>query len=110
MSEIDECVRKFALLRIAKVFNVSVDSLRLENKFGEELKARSSSGIFKKNEYDQIENDIYDVANRQAYKKLSSGNLMIRTVGDYCDYMIRSYEVKPTDVKHVLEIPNDVPT
>ena len=104
MSDNDELIRKFALLRIAKIFNVSVDSLRQENKFGEDLKASSSSGLFKKNEYDQIENDIYDVANRQVYKVLSSGNLTIRTVGDYCDHMIRCYETKPADVKHVLEI------
>jgi hypothetical protein len=104
MSDIDERIRKFALLRIAKIFNVSVDSLRQENKFGEDLKASSSPGLFKRNEYDQIEDDIYDVANRQVYKEVSSGNLTIQTVGDYCDHMIRCYEIKPADVKHVLEM------
>lgn len=106
MSYIDEQVRQFALFRIAKIFNVSVDSLRMESSFGDDLKASSVSGWFKKNEHDQIEADIYDVADRQAYKEITSGRLMVRTVGEYCDHMVRSYKTKSEDVKHVLKMSN----
>ena len=104
MSNIDEQIRKFSLLRIAKIFNVSVDSLSQENKFGYDLKASSSPGLFRRNEYEQIENDIYDVANKQVYKEITSGNLTIQTVGEYCDHMVRCYGIKPADVRHVLEM------
>lgn len=100
----EEVIRKFALFRIAKIFNVAVDSLRLEQKFDEDLRAATTTGLFKRNEYDQLENDIYDVANKSIYKEISSGNLTIQTVADYCDHMVRCYETNPEDVKHVLKI------
>lgn len=110
MLDVDEDICKFSLLRIAKIFNIPVDSLRRESEFGKDLKASSSSGLFKRNEYDQIEEDIYNVTNRQVYKELVSGNLTIRTVGDYCDHMARCFEINPEDVIYVLEMNlHDIP-
>lgn len=48
MSYTDEQVRQFALFRIAKIFNAPVDALRMESSFGDDLKASSVSGWFKK--------------------------------------------------------------
>ncbi|MES2353172.1 MAG: hypothetical protein V4568_02020 [Pseudomonadota bacterium] len=103
MDDINEKIRKFSLLRIAKVFNVSVDSLRKDSKFGEgNLQASTAPSLFKRMEHDYIEDDIYNAADRKIYKEISSGNLTIHTVDDYCNHMIRCYEIKPTDVKRVL--------
>ena len=61
---------------------------------------------FKCNEFDIIDHDIHDVADRKVSKEMSDGFLVIRTVEDYCNHMIRCYETKPHDVKRVLGIIN----
>jgi hypothetical protein len=104
MSYPDEIIRKFALQRIANVFNISVDLLNEEAVFGEDLKATRSTGLFRRNEYDAIEGDILDVCDRETYKTISSGNLTIYTVGDYCNHMVRCYKRKPKDVIATLKI------
>jgi hypothetical protein len=95
---------KFSLLRIANIFNISFDSLRRESEFGKDLKVGSSSGLLKRNEYELIEEDIYNVANRLFYKELVAGNLTIRTVGDYCNHMVRCFKVNQENVIYVLEM------
>ena len=104
MSDPDEIVRKFALQRIANIFNISVDLLNEEAVFGEDLKATHSSGLLRRNEYDAIEGDILDVCDRKTYKTISSGNLTIYTVGDYCNHMIHCYKCNPKDVIETLKI------
>jgi hypothetical protein len=108
MNNPDEIVREFALQRIASVFNVSVDSLNGDAVFGEDLIATRPTGLFKRNEYDELEGDILDVCNRETYKEISSGNLTIRTVGDYCDHMIKCYKKKPKDVIQTLKITSPI--
>jgi len=75
----------------------------LEAVFGKELKASFVSD-FKANEFDQLNNDIRDVADRQLVKELNLGTLVIRTVGDYCDHMVKCYQTKPQEVMRVLQI------
>jgi len=104
MRDQDEIVRKFAMQRIANIFNIPVGSLNKEAVFGSDLKATHSPGLFNPNEYDKIESDILDVCSRETYKAISSGNLTIRTVGDYCDHMIKCYKKKPKDVIQTLNI------
>lgn len=104
MSDPDEIIRKFALQRIANVFNISVDLLNEAAVFGEDLKATRSTGLFRRNEYDAIEGDILDVCDRETYKTISSGNLTIYTIGDYCNHMARCYKHNPKDVIATLKI------
>jgi hypothetical protein len=104
MSETDEIVREFALQRIAYIFNVPVDSLNKEAVFWSDLEATHPPGLFNPNEYDKVEGDILDVCDREIYKAISSGNLTIRTVGDYCDHMIKCYKKNPKDVIATLKI------
>ncbi|MFS2096232.1 hypothetical protein ACCC96_24800 [Pseudomonas sp. Pseusp11] len=104
MSDPDEIIRKFALQRIANVFNISVDLLNEAAVFGEDLKATRSTGLFRRNEYDAIEGDILDVCDRETYKTISSGNLTIYTIGDYCNHMVRCYKHNPKDVIATLKI------
>ena len=103
MSEIDALICEAAMKRVSDVFKVSLGSLRPEMRFGEELKNGFVSD-FKRNEFDQINDDIHDVADRKVTKELASGELIIATVDDYCRHMIRCYATKPDDVRSVLRI------
>ncbi len=97
----DEELRRAAKSRVACLFNVSLDTLALDIVFGEGLKVSFVSD-FKANEFDQLDYDIRDVADRQILKELSSGILVIQTVGDYCEHMVRCYRTKPEEVIRVL--------
>ena len=90
-----------AIKRIAEVFDVPKNNLKLEHRFDVELQASFVSD-FRDNEYDQINSDIQDVADKQTLKQLQSGDLTISTVEDYCVYMFRSFERKTKDVRKVL--------
>jgi hypothetical protein len=103
MDDSEEKIRQYARVRVADLFNVQPDALPLEAAFGEALKASFVSD-FKANEFEQLDRDIKDVADRQILKELSSGTLVIRTVGDYCDHMVRCYRVNPKEVMRVLRI------
>lgn len=97
----DEELRRAAKKRVACLFNVSPDSLALDYVFGEELK-ESFVSEWKLNEFDLLLEDIRDVADRKTRKELNSGATVIRTVGDYCEFMVRCYRTKPEDVVRVL--------
>lgn len=99
----DEELRRAAKLRVAQLFNMNPDALRHDFVFGEDLKASYVSD-WKANEFDLIYDDICDVSDRNNWKALSSGVLVIRTVGDYCEYMVRCYRIKPKEVIRVLRI------
>lgn len=102
MSFSDEELRQAAKSRIARLFNVDSDTIIASDvAFGEELKASFVSS-WRDNEFDEILYDIRDVADRQTLKKLNAGSLVIRTVGDYCEHMIRCYHTKPKEVIRVL--------
>lgn len=97
----DEELRRAARSRVARLFNVNPDTLDLDVVFGEGLKASFVSD-WKANEFDLLYDDICDVADRNIWKELGSGVFAIRTVGDYCEYMVRCYRTKPKEVIRVL--------
>lgn len=103
MNDVEKWIWDAAMKRVAEVFAISLDDLRPELKFDEDFKCSFVSD-FRRNEFDMIRGDIDDVADRKVAKELASGALVITTVGDYCRHMVRCYEVKPEDVKHVLRI------
>lgn len=104
MKSIDEgIVRQRSLARIAAVFSVDLDGIRLSDRFGVELKAGFVSD-FKDNELDAINDDIHDVANRKDASDLASGKLVITTVGDYCDFMVRCSQSNPSEVACLLKM------
>jgi len=103
MSNVEDIIRKSALARLAKIFSIPVESLKKNSKFGEDLEASGVSD-FRHNEFDRVDHDIHDVADKNISAELRAGHLVIRTVKDYCDHMVRCYESKPNDVKKILEI------
>lgn len=101
LSSVENYIRRRALARIAQVFGVAVDTLPLEAEFGKDLKASLVSN-FRFNEFDKIDQDIKDVADRATRKRLGNGELVIRTVADYCDHMVACHATNPLDVERLL--------
>lgn len=97
----ERVVRERAHARVAQVFGLTPDSLQSGAEFGKELKASFVSD-FRYNEFDKIDQDIKDVADRTRRKRLASGELVIRTVADYVDHMAACYATNPREVARVL--------
>ena len=97
-------VRQHALQRLAEVFRVPQSSLSDETWFGQDLKAAPASPL-KMNEFDVFDDDIKDVADKPMLKDMAKGLLVIRTVGDYCEHMVRCSVIKPQKVARVLSLP-----
>ena len=98
-SEVIDAARR----RIAKVFRVSVDSIKDDYVFGEDL-TNSEKSDFKYGELDQILHDVRDVADRQTIKRMNSGQLVIRCVRDYCQHMRSCYQENEREVANTLGI------
>jgi hypothetical protein len=101
LSQVEATIRDRSRSRVAEVFGLALDALRLEAEFGKDLKASFVSD-FRHNEFDKIDQDIKDVANRATRKRLASGELVIRTVADYADHMVACYATNPGEVARVL--------
>jgi len=97
----DDELRQAAKERVARLLKVSPDSLSLDAVFGEDIKASFVSD-WKLNEFDLLLEDIRDVADRKIQRELNSGATVIRTVGEYCEFMVRCYRTKPKEVVRVL--------
>lgn len=100
----EEVVRRHALRHLAEVFGVSEASLSPDARFGQELKANPASD-FKTNQFDIVDNDIRDVADKRLLKEMAQGKLVIQTVGDYCEHMVRCSSINPEEVVRVLRLP-----
>ncbi len=99
----DDDLRDAAKRRVAALFGVEPHALVSGAAFGDALKATFVSD-FRDNEFDQLSCDIRDVADRAILRELNTGVLVIRTVGDYCEHMVRCYRTRPNDVIHVLRL------
>lgn len=104
MNESEKAIRDSALLRLGGIFHLPVAALNPEYRFGVDLKSSFVSD-FRRNELDQVNDDIHDVADRAIAKELASGQLTIQTVGDYCDHMVRCSKTRPKDVKNLFRPP-----
>lgn len=100
----EEVIRRHALRRVAEVFGIAEESLSSDARFGQELKASHVSD-FKANEFDAIDNDIKDVADKRLLKEMAQGVLVIQSVGDYCEHMVRCSAINPEEVARILRLP-----
>lgn len=100
----EDAIRRHSLRHLAEVFDLPEAALSLDARFGQELKANPASD-FKANQFDIIDGDIKDVADKQLLKELGQGTLVIQTVGDYCDHMVRCNSINPGEVARVLRLP-----
>lgn len=99
----EQIIRERAFARIAEIFNIPIEQLQLNSKFGEDLKASFVSD-FRANEFDIVDQDIHDAADRKITSELSSGRLTIRTVKEYCDHMVRCYATRPAEINRILRL------
>ena len=104
MKVTEQIIREHAFARIAEIFRIPIEQLRHDAVFGEDLKASFRSD-FRHNEMDRVYFDIRDVADRKITNEINKGFLVINTVSDYCDHMVRCYETKPEDVSIILKLP-----
>lgn len=100
----EQTIRQYSLKRLAKVFGISEASLSNDDRFGHELIAAPASD-FSTNAFDIIDDDIKDVADRKTIKDMAEGRLTIKTVGDYCDHMVRCSVLNSEEVAHALQLP-----
>lgn len=103
MDSLEKTIRAKAILRVAELFRIPVGALNSESQFGVDLQASFVSD-FRRNELDQIDDDIHDVADRTFTKEFEKGELVIRTLGEYCDHMVRSSATNPKAVKKLFAI------
>jgi hypothetical protein len=99
----EHVVRQYALRRLADVFQVTEASLSYDDRFGEKLKAAPASD-FRPNEFDALDDDIKWVADRRLLREMARGDLVIHTVGDYCDHMVRCSHINAARVAEVLNL------
>lgn len=105
MKVTEQTIRERALERISEIFNVPVTQLRMDTKF-EDMKVSFVSD-WRDNEYDELLNDNIDVADRKIIKEINKGLLLINSVSDYCDHMVRCYATRPKIVSEILKLPMD---
>lgn len=103
MELLEEVIRKYAFIRLTKIFHIPENSLSLSDRFGEELKSTYISD-FKSNEFDFVLDDIKDVATKDILKMIKDGTYEIRTVEDYCNHMIICASKKTEEVIRILDI------
>jgi len=99
----EEAIRRHSLRHLAEVFGVPETSLTPDARFGKELRANPASD-FKANQFDIIDGDIKDVADKRLLKEMVQGTLVIQTVGDYCEHMVRCNSINPAEVSRVLRL------
>lgn len=102
-AQVERNIRDRAHARVAQVFGLPPDALQQSAEFGSDLKASFVSD-FMFNEFDKIDQDIKDVADRVTRKRLGNGELVIRTVADYCNHMVACYATNPREVVRLLEL------
>ena len=101
MNHTDDEVIRAAIQRIAQIFQVPFDEVRKEHVFGTDL-TTSGGSDFEYGELDQVLHDVQDAAHRQTPRKIATGELVIRTVGDYCDHMVNCYRSNEKEVINIL--------
>jgi hypothetical protein len=95
-------IEQRAIRRIASIFSISPDKIERNWRFGYELRSCFSSD-FRRNELDRINDDIHDVADRKMLRDFTDGSIIVSTVGDYCDLMLRRSKEKTQKVLDVLD-------
>lgn len=100
---VDQQIWQRSIDRVSKIFSIPKDELTLSDRFGIDLKPSFVSD-FRDNELDVISNDIHDVADKSSASDLAAGMIVIETVRDYCEFMVRCGRSNPKEVMHLLKL------
>lgn len=101
MDSISDKIRNKSIKRIAEIFNIDAESLNDGLDLTITFKPRVVK-FWKRNQFDMLLDDIRDAAGKNSIELLNSGELEIKTVGDYVRFMIICYEENPKFVQLVL--------
>jgi hypothetical protein len=99
----EKVIRERAFARISALFGIPVQELRESFRFGEELHP-SVASAFRDNEVEDVVDDIVNVSTPLMIREFGKGVWDIKTLGDYCDHMVRCYELSPRAVSKVLKM------
>lgn len=99
----DDEIRSAARARIAEIFGKDVEAIADSRRFGSDLDASFVSD-FRHNELDRVDFDIRDAATKEIRQRLDSGEIVIRTVGDYCEHLVRCWRTSPAEVLRILRL------
>lgn len=91
-----------SLQRIAAVFGTPVEQLRRDGYLALILKSSFRSDFAFEADFDVINDDIHDVADRDTLRLLDEGRLVISTIGEYCEYMASMSQKNARAVRDVL--------
>jgi len=97
----EEVICLHARARIAEIFGLAIEEIRPDMNFASDFQSARVSD-FLRSEFDQLNDDIRDVANRKITTEINSGALVINTIADYCNHMVRCYYVNPKEVVNLL--------
>jgi hypothetical protein len=82
---------------------VAEASLSLNHRSGTDLKAAPATDL-RFNEFDQLDDDVKWVSDKLRLKAIAGGELVIRTVADYCDHMVLCSQINSTRVADILQL------
>ena len=100
--ETEKCVREAAKKYIGRVFSIPLEHLDDNHTFGFQIKAKpNSSG---EDEYDDLTFDIKRIVDDETMEDIFSNKIPINTLRDFCDLMIKFYDIDRRQVRIVLGI------
>ncbi len=80
--------------RLAQIFGLDVSQIDLEMNWDCEL-FNVKRSFWEINPFEELNDDIEDIADELTFDKIKNNQLKIRTVRDFCEYMVDRYEDNP---------------
>ncbi len=101
MDKIETNIRNYALRRIAMLFDVPLQNIKMDDYFYA-FDIKNPFFSFKRNALDVVLDDVRDVSDRLTLNKIENDQLSIDTVGEYVEHMVNCYASSPDEVTHIL--------
>ena len=80
--------------RLAQIFGLDVSQIDLDMNWDCEL-FNVKRSFWEVNPFEELNDDIEDIADELTFDKIKNNQLKIRTVRDFCEYMVDRYEDNP---------------
>lgn len=105
MPDLEQRIMHLSYARIADVFGVELIKLDENTDITTDLVSKLGTSASDKRALNTISEDIYDAANKHIMKRLRSGEINIRTIKDYSEYMFECYREDSKLVELILGKP-----
>lgn len=80
--------------RLAQIFGLDVSQIDLDMNWDCKL-FNVKRSFWEINPFEELDDDIEDIADELTFDKIKNNQLKIRTVRDFCEYMVDRYEDNP---------------